>query len=52
MPSVRDDPGEASAGALVSEVDSLYFLRAKNGRLMLRNELRIGVKFDEQLAEA
>lgn len=36
----------------VSEVDSLYFLRPKNGRLVLRNELRIGVKFDEQLAEA
>ena len=36
----------------VSEVDSLYFLRPKNGRLVLRNELRIGVKFDEQMAEA
>ncbi len=33
-------------------VESLYFLRPKNGRLMLRNELRIGVKFDEQMAEA
>ncbi|MCB0766541.1 MAG: hypothetical protein KDB95_04955 [Flavobacteriales bacterium] len=36
----------------VSEVDSLYFLRPKNGRLVLRNELRIGVKFNEQMAEA
>ncbi|MBK6549895.1 MAG: hypothetical protein IPL64_01275 [Flavobacteriales bacterium] len=36
----------------VSEVDALYFLRPVNGRLVLRNELRIGVKFDEALAEA
>ncbi|MBK6774834.1 MAG: hypothetical protein IPG74_02920 [Flavobacteriales bacterium] len=36
----------------VSEVDALYFLRPHKGRLVLRNELRIGVKFDEQLAEA
>ncbi|HEY0975868.1 MAG TPA: hypothetical protein VGE21_00240 [Flavobacteriales bacterium] len=36
----------------VSEVDALYFLRPVNGRLVLRNELRIGVKYDEQLAEA
>jgi len=36
----------------VSEVDSLYFLRPVNGRLVLRNELRIGVKYDEALAEA
>ena len=36
----------------VSEVDALYFLRPVNGRLVLRNELRIGVKFDEQMAEA
>jgi hypothetical protein len=28
----------------VSEVDALYFLRPQNGRLVLRNELRIGVK--------
>ncbi|MFT3884917.1 MAG: hypothetical protein QM724_05640 [Flavobacteriales bacterium] len=35
----------------VSEVDALYFLRPNNGRLVLRNELRIGVKYD-QLAEA
>lgn len=31
----------------VSEVDALYFLRPVNGRLVVRNELRIGVKFDE-----
>jgi energy-coupling factor transporter ATP-binding protein EcfA2 len=36
----------------VSEVDSLYFLRPNKGRLVLRNELRIGVKFDEAMAEA
>ncbi len=36
----------------VSEVDALYFLRPVNGRLVLRNELRIGVKFDEAMAEA
>ncbi len=30
----------------VSEVDSLYFLRPINGRLVVRNELRVGVKFD------
>ncbi|MEO8591308.1 MAG: hypothetical protein ABI432_18155 [Flavobacteriales bacterium] len=36
----------------VSEVDALYFLRPQNGRLVLRNELRIGVKFDAALAEA
>ncbi|MBK7945321.1 MAG: hypothetical protein IPJ85_08455, partial [Flavobacteriales bacterium] len=31
----------------VSEVDSLYFLRPQNGRLVVRNELRVGVKFYE-----
>ncbi|MBS1500252.1 MAG: hypothetical protein JST41_13945 [Bacteroidetes bacterium] len=31
----------------VSEVEALYFLRPINGRLVVRNELRIGVKFDE-----
>lgn len=31
----------------VSEVDALYFLRPQNGRLVVRNELRVGVKFDE-----
>ncbi|MBK7383296.1 MAG: hypothetical protein IPI81_08160 [Flavobacteriales bacterium] len=36
----------------VSEVDALYFLRPINGRLVVRNELRIGVKYDEVLAEA
>lgn len=36
----------------VSEVDSLYFLRPVNGRLVLRNELRIGVKYDAAMAEA
>ncbi len=36
----------------VSEVDALYFLRPINGRLVVRNELRIGVKFDEQVLEA
>ena len=36
----------------VSEVDALYFLRPVNGRLVLRNELRIGIKFDEAMAEA
>lgn len=36
----------------VSEVDALYFLRPQNGRLVLRNELRIGVKFNEALAKA
>ena len=36
----------------VSEVEALYFLRPVKGRLVLRNELRIGVKFDEQMAEA
>lgn len=30
----------------VSEVDALYFLRPINGRLVVRNELRVGVKFD------
>ncbi|QQR85325.1 MAG: hypothetical protein IPJ76_11955 [Flavobacteriales bacterium] len=30
----------------VSEVDALYFLRPVNGRLVVRNELRVGVKFD------
>ena len=30
----------------VSEVDSLYFLRPINGRLVVRNELRVGVKYD------
>lgn len=30
----------------VSEVDALYFLRPVNGRLVVRNELRIGVKYD------
>ncbi len=30
----------------VSEVESLYFLRPINGRLVVRNELRVGVKFD------
>ncbi|WKZ66209.1 MAG: hypothetical protein QY325_15775 [Flavobacteriales bacterium] len=36
----------------VSEVDALYFLRPQNGRLVVRNELRVGVKFDEVEAEA
>ncbi|HRH71406.1 MAG: hypothetical protein JNL43_08005 [Flavobacteriales bacterium] len=36
----------------VSEVDALYFLRPINGRLVVRNELRVGVKFDEAMAEA
>lgn len=31
----------------VSEVDALYFLRPQNGRLVVRNELRVGVKYDE-----
>jgi hypothetical protein len=30
----------------VSEVDALYFLRPVNGRLVVRNELRVGVKYD------
>lgn len=30
----------------VSEVDALYFLRPQNGRLVVRNELRVGVRFD------
>lgn len=30
----------------VSEVDALYFLRPQNGRLVVRNELRVGVKYD------
>jgi hypothetical protein len=36
----------------VSEVDALYFLRPVNGRLVVRNELRIGVKYDAVPAEA
>ncbi len=36
----------------VSEVDALYFLRPVNGRLVVRNELRVGVKFDEAVVEA
>lgn len=36
----------------VSEVDALYFLRPQKGRLVVRNELRIGVKFDEPVAQA
>lgn len=36
----------------VSEVDALYFLRPVNGRLVVRNELRVGVKFDEVVVEA
>ena len=35
----------------VSEVEALYFLRPQNGRLVVRNELRVGVKYDE-MAEA
>lgn len=31
----------------VSEVDALYFLRPQNGRLVVRNELRVGVKYDK-----
>ncbi|MBK9174998.1 MAG: hypothetical protein IPM46_01425 [Flavobacteriales bacterium] len=31
----------------VSEVDALYFLGPQNGRLVVRNELRVGVKYDE-----
>jgi hypothetical protein len=30
----------------VSEVEALYFLRPQNGRLVVRNELRVGVKYD------
>lgn len=30
----------------VSEVDALYFLRPVNGRLVVRNELRVGIKYD------
>jgi DNA repair exonuclease SbcCD ATPase subunit len=36
----------------VSEVEALYFLRPQKGRLVVRNELRIGVKFDKAMAEA
>lgn len=36
----------------VSEVNALYFLRPVNGRLVLRNELRIGVRYNEEMAEA
>ncbi|MBK9288035.1 MAG: hypothetical protein IPN38_10195 [Flavobacteriales bacterium] len=30
----------------VSEVDALYFLRPQNGRLVVRKERRVGVKYD------
>jgi energy-coupling factor transporter ATP-binding protein EcfA2 len=36
----------------VSEVDALYFLRPQNGRLVVRNELRVGVRFDAVEAQA
>lgn len=34
----------------VSEVSALYFLRPQNGRLVVKNELRVGVRYD--VAEA